>query len=504
MSAASASRGPRDGCHGLVSLTGRLEPWAEELCGEPSRLADWVDLHGSPLNVIDPSPMARNAGELTGPAADAGVKLKIFFARKANKALALVDEALRLGLGVDVASERELRQTLDRGVPAERIVVTAAVKSRGLLDLCRAARPTVVLDNEDELIGLSSTLGPEGPAVAVALRLAPDPAAGRRETRFGLPAAELLALVDRHWPAGSAASRLRIAGVHFHLDGYDPGERVAGLSESFALIDDLRGRGHDAAFVDFGGGIPTSYLDDADEWEHFWREHRAAVRGERDPLTFDGHGLGLSAHDGTIVGRANVYPYHQRPTRAAWLSQILAARVRPPAGSVTVAAAARGRDLELRCEPGRSLVDGCGLTAARVEFRKPRRDGTWLIGVAMNRTQCRSTSDDFLVDPLLLRPRPAADAAIGVGPAPPTPHHRSTGPIDGFLVGAYCIERELLTWRRLCFPLGVDVGDIIVFPNTAGYLMHILESASHQIPLARNLIVGSPGGGGFLDPIEED
>ncbi len=60
---------------------------------------------------------------------------------------------------------------------------------------------------------------------------------------------------------------------------------------------------------------------------------------------------------------------------------------------------------------------------------------------------------------------------------------------EGYLVGAYCIEDELLTWRRLRFPHGVSPGDMIVFVNTAGYQMHILESASHQIPLAANLIV---------------
>ena len=123
-----------------------------------------------------------------------------------------------------------------------------------------------------------------------------------------------------------------------------------------------------------------------------------------------------------------------------------------------------------------------------MEFRKQRRDGTWLIGLAMNRTQCRSTSDDFLVDPLLLRPG-------GTG-------ERATEPIEGYLVGAYCIERELLTWRRLRFPSGVEVGDIVVFPNTAGYLMHILESASHQMPLARNLVLPA-NGEPFIDAIDD-
>ena len=293
---------------------------------------------------------------------------------------------------------------------------------------------------------------------------------------------------------------LPIVGVHFHLDGYDPLDRVAALGESFELIDALRTRGHDPGFVDFGGGIPISYIDDPAQWDRFWSEHRAAVRGDRPPLTFDGHGLGLSLHAGELIGAPNVYPFHQRPIRGAWLEQVLAARPTRSAGSAgsagsaTVAEAARSRGIELRCEPGRSLVDGCGMTAARVEFRKPRPDGSWLIGLAMNRTQCRSTSDDFLVDPLLLRP-----AAAGRHSA----NGRPTGPIEGFLVGAYCIERELLTWRRLVFPHGVEVGDLVVFPNTAGYLMHILESASHQIPLARNLVVRREGDP-VVDPIERE
>ena len=123
-------------------------------------------------------------------------------------------------------------------------------------------------------------------------------------------------------------------------------------------------------------------------------------------------------------------------------------------------------------------MDGCGLTAARVEFRKQRRDGTWLIGLAMNRTQCRSTSDDFLVDPLLLRPATAGEAGTGADRGLPRRRllHRARAP----------------DVAPAALPAAASaVGDIVVFPNTAGYLMHILESASHQIPLARNLVARS-------------
>jgi diaminopimelate decarboxylase len=461
----------RFGCAGVAALPARLEPWQLELCSRPELLAEWLEHYGSPLNVLDPALLARNGEELRSVADAAGVELKIFFARKANKALAFVDAAVRSGLGIDVASEQELAQVLARDVPGSEIVVTAAVKPRALLELCAASGSTVVIDNADELTLLAEVAESAGRDTPVAFRLAPEVAPS---TRFGLPTAEIIRLADRFAP--DPRSRLAVTGLHFHLDGYEAADRVAALGETLDLADALRSRGHHLTFVDIGGGIPMSYLESGADWSGFWSAYDAGVAGVRAPLTFDGHAL------------SSCYPSFQRSRRGPWLSCVLQGEVFTRAGREIAAAALGRRGLQLRCEPGRSLLDGCGLTAARVEFRKQRRDGTWLIGLAMNRTQCRSTSDDFLVDPLLLR---AADD--GDEPAPPS--------IEGYLVGAYCIERELLSWRRLRFPRGVAVGDIVVFPNTAGYLMHSLESASHQIPLAHNLVTGSEMPA-FLDAIE--
>ena len=126
--------------------------------------------------------------------------------------------------------------------------------------------------------------------------------------------------------------------------------------------------------------------------------------------------------------------------------------------------------MRLHLEPGRSLVDGCGLTLAEVAFTKTRSNGVPLVGLAMNRTQCRTTSDDFLIDPYLVKRAPPSEE------------------IEAFLVCAYCIEDELILRRKIRFPRGVAAGDLVAIPNTAGYFMHILESASHQIPLAKNVV----------------
>lgn len=478
-------------CEGVVALSARLEPWQVELCRRPALVSDWLDEHGSPVNLLDPFPMARNAAELVTAAAGFDIDLGIYFARKANKALAFVDEARRIGLGIDVASERELAQVLQRGQPASALVMTAAVKPTPLLELCISSGTTVVIDNADELLRLEGLADEAGRTVSVALRLAPHLSDDRLQTRFGFASDEAIEAVDRHWPLATD-SNLRIDGAHFHLDGYDAAERVTAIAEALDLVGALRERGHAPAFVDIGGGIPVSYLDCATQWERFWSEHRKGLLGQRTPLTFEGHGLGLIAHEGEIIGRPAVYPYHQHPTRGDWLTEVLAGTVDSRGRKISVAEALREWGLQLRCEPGRGLLDGCGLTAARVVHRKQRRDGTWLIGLEMNRTQCRSTSEDFLVDPLLIRPdarRHTEQSGI------------ETGPVEGYLVGAYCIERDLLTWRRMSFPRGVGVGDIVIFPNTAGYLMHILESSSHQIPLARNLIVTADHRA-LLDPID--
>lgn len=447
----------------MPPLSAKLESWQTRLLEDSAAVAAIVERHGSPVNLIEPGTMARNAEKLQAIAERFDTSLKILFARKANKALSLVDEARRLGLGIDLASEVELSQVLDRGITGEHLMMTAAVKPAALIALCLESGTTIAIDNDDEFALTADLAEAHGARGKIALRLAPDLGPGATETRFGFTAEDALAAARR--APGSAA----ITGVHFHLDGYSATDRVTAIAQSIELVDALREIGHRIQFVDIGGGIPMSYLESEAQWREFWIEHERALAGKRGEVTFENHPL------------RNVYPYHQAPVLGEWFEQILSARI---AGATTVAAALRDRDLQLRCEPGRSLLGGCGITLARVEFRKQRRDGTWLIGLAMNRTQCRSTSDDHLVDPLLVK------TAAGEEPE-----------IEGYLVGAYCIERELLSLRRLRFPDGVAVGDLIAFPNTAGYLMHILESSSHQMPLARNVVVG-PAGATAIDDID--
>lgn len=459
-------------CVGVVALPARIETWQREVLQQPDRLRNWVERHGSPSNLHHPAPFVRNVRALQQIASDRRVDLEVLFARKANKSLVYVDAARDVGAGVDTASEVELSEALAHGCDRRTLVCTAAVKSASLLRTCLAEGVTIVLDNDDELDLVERLAPASGCTAIVSLRFGGfryDDSA--LPTRFGFDLDETAPLLAR-LRAAVDEGRVRVEGVHGHLDGYDVRHRIAAVSQLLPIVDALRADGHPVRHLDIGGGLPMRYLDDEGAWARFQTEHRRALLGEREPITWNNDGYGLHAHDGVLHGTLGLYPMYQDPVAPAWLASLLDAPARGYAATITEVL--RDRALALRIEPGRSLLDGCGMSVARVEHRKRQRDGTWTVGLAMNRTQCATAKPDHAIDPLLV----AADR-----------DEPRTEPIEGWLTGAYCTEAELLTRRRLRFPYGVARGDLVVFPNTAGYLMHFIESRSHRFPLARNLVV---------------
>lgn len=443
-----------------------------------------IQKYGSPLNLIHPKSLQSNLRSLLRVAKDRGIEFQPFFARKANKCLAFVDAALQIGCGVDLASENELEQVLSRNPSGSRLICTAAIKSEALIRRCIERQVVVAIDNEVELERCIRQGEQLGIQPAIAIRLGGFMHKGHKlHTRFGFDIEEIHDHISR-WQANQL--RLKILGLHFHLDGYDVGQRLSAINQCLELLTMLRLKGYQPAFLDIGGGLPVSYLESETQWLNFWEAHRKALIGITEPVTYRNHPLGLLVHQGKILGVPNVYPYFQFRKADQWLASILDSSTE--GSSHTIASRIADLRLELRCEPGRSALDGGGLTAARVEFVKRHPNGDWFVGLAMNRTQCRTSSDDFLVDPLVLSAGSISEFGTGIS--------------SGYFVGAYCTESELLSLRRFSFSCGINVGDIVVFPNTAGYFMHFLESRSHQFPLAKNLVLSDCGLEFELDDID--
>ncbi|WLD24263.1 alanine racemase [Flavobacterium dauae] len=450
-------------------LTPLLHSWVKKLIDNPESLHTAIEQYNSPLNVHSLIPFQENITEYQQVFKELNLKHKIFFARKANKCIAFPITAAQAGEGADTASYRELKQCLDAGISPKDLILTAAVKNEKLLSLAVDNQVTVVLDNFDEWELLKKIVNEKQKKVTVNIRLSGFNFEGKiLHTRFGFSLNESFELIQQ---IHNQERFVNFTGLHFHLNGYSVEQRVAAIEQSIQLVDRLQKLNIITQSLDIGGGYLMNYLADESEWKKFNQELKRAVLEERNPLTYQNDALGIIKINDRLYGEPTVYPYFNHLHKSNLLRTILTA-----AASIyqqPIFQLLQQRNIELRMEPGRSLLDQCGITVAKVAFRKKDTAGNWLFGLEMNRTQLRSSSADFLLDPVHI----------------PKVKNNENNPVEGFLVGAYCLEQELILKRKIAFVQFPQVGDLIIFPNTAGYMMHFFESEAHLFELATNVIL---------------
>lgn len=458
----------------LPRLTPHISEWMRAALNDRPMLATLFEEYGSPLNLHHLQPFGDNYRAYAEVMEQHKLRHLIFFARKANKCVGFVQEAERLGFGVDTASYRELKQCLDNGCHPDRLVLTAAIKNEALVHLAVSHDVLIVVDNRDECALVNAVAHKLGKKPAVGVRIGGFEVDGERlYTRFGFPVIEAVDFVGQELEENY--EQLRFAGFHFHLNGYSPRERGAALVETVQCAAALRERGIETQFIDMGGGLLMNYLRDKGQWEAFMRALKQAVQGERPPVTFGNNSLGLQVVDGQVYGEPSVYPYYNELAGPDFLAEVLTYQ---GGDGQTAAQLLREYDIQLRMEPGRSMLNQTGMTVAKVAFRKWDSREDLLVGLEMNRSQLFSSSADFLLDPLMVYHEKETVAAL-----PP-----EVGTAEGYFVGAYCLEQDIVLKRKLPFAHIPEIGDWVAFPNTAGYMMHFYETEAHLFELATNLM----------------
>ncbi|NKI41917.1 alanine racemase [Streptomyces physcomitrii] len=402
-----------------------------------------------PFHFVLPDAFTANLLALRDVLAEAAVDGFVYYAKKANKAAVFVERAAAGGAGVDVASAAELREALGHGVRGEHLMVTGPAKGTGLLRLALQHGATVAVDALDELdqviaLALAGRLRP----ARVLLRVLPPT---QPHSRFGMNEDELATALKRCREAGDA---LRMEGFSFHLSGYALQPRAELAAQLVDLCATARSQGLAADRISIGGGLPVSYTD-ADSWHTFLADQR--------PAHF---------HAEKAFRSGDFYPYHSPVAGAEAVAALLA--VRPADGERTLAELIRQAGVELLLEPGRALLDQAGATVFRVQGVKDR-EGYRIVtvdGTSLSLSE-QWFNSEFLPDPVLV-PRERA-ARSGEFPA-------SVG-------AATCLESDMLTWRKIAFPQPPRVGDLLLYPNTAGYQMDSNESPFHDLPLPPKVVV---------------
>ncbi|MFC5856286.1 Y4yA family PLP-dependent enzyme [Streptomyces chlorus] len=444
-----------------------------------------VDALGSPLNILLPEVIAENTARFRAVYHRYHLAGRVYFAHKANRSSAL---ARRLAaedvaaVGIDVASPEELQHALSCGFTRDRIMATGP-KDAGFLWPAARVGATVNLDSPGELELLSGLVRKHGlRRAAVLVRLSGfESATGHggagtrlrsRRSRFGTPlrdAQPLLAALERHTDA------VEWTGVAYHLDTTGVEEKVRALEQCVLFMDDCRARGLAPRAVDIGGGFGVGYVAEAGEWERWTTALSESVLGGRPPLTWRGHGYGLRNEGGTVRGAAALYPGHRPTAGPGYLDELLS--LPAPVLGRTPATLLLEHLHDLHIEPGRSLVDQCGLSLAWVLDVRPADSdvGHYLVRLGMNAGDMSLEEHGVLVDPVLL--------------ARGEPEKGDEEPVGVFLAGNLCLEADLITRRLVHLPRLPRVGDLLAFANTAGYAMGFHAHRAQRQPLARTVAV---------------
>lgn len=435
--------------HGPERLKPLLDPVIACLINNyPQALLELVTQQGSPLNLVWPHAFQINAAALQNVLRQYGVRHAIFYGAKANKSQSLLGAATTSGIGIDVSSIHELDAALRAGMPAERLCATGPAKTAVFHRALVLHGSLICVDSLEEFDHLKAVLQsiPAPVKARVLLRYRPQSCPA---SRFGMGADELLQCLQQLTEHSGA---FNFEGFHFHLGGYGYGNRVQAFRELTGFVDAAREMGLDPDMIDIGGGLPMRYIEP--------QAYANFLQNDNIPSSYYNHTVPES-----------FYPYGSSLTACQWLALFLEADHSP---GQSIANYLKTQNIILALEPGRSLVDQAAISLFRITRIKQLAHNKAVIFVEGSSFSACETwfSSEYLVDPILISTKN-------------TPRM----PMQSYIAGHSCLDDDVLTHRLIKFNTTPQAGDLLIYANTAGYQMDLLENEFHRHPLPRRMMV---------------
>ena len=279
-----------------------------ELHAEAVPLSEIAKRYGTPCYVY--SRAALTEAYLGFDTAFAGRDHLLCYAVKANASLAVLNLLARLGSGFDIVSGGELARVLAAGGDARKIVFSGVGKSA---DEMRQALAAGILcfnvESESELTRLERVAAEAGKTAPVSLRINPDIdprthpyiATGLRESKFGVPYKEALALYRR----ARELPHLATAGIGCHIGSQitELEPFVAALDRTLELADCLYAEGMAVSHIDIGGGLGIRYQHESPPAIRDYARAVTARLGARAVKLLLEPGRALMGHAGVLLMR---------------------------------------------------------------------------------------------------------------------------------------------------------------------------------------------------------
>ncbi len=243
----------------------------------------------------------------------------VCYAMKANSNQAVLRVFAKLGAGMDVVSEGELRRARAAGVPGQRITFSGVGKTRAELALGLAENILCFnVESEAELELLSEIATGKSVTAPVAIRVNPDIDAkthakistGKAENKFGIPIGRARDIYAR----AAALPGIAVTGIDMHIGSQitDLQPFDAAFKRLAELVRVLRADGHRIDHVDLGGGLGIPYGPD-DDVAKFGPDRYAAIArrhmAELDVTLVLEPGRFLVGNAGILVSRVILVKY---------------------------------------------------------------------------------------------------------------------------------------------------------------------------------------------------
>lgn len=94
-------------------LQARTNKYLQTILDDKTRIEGLVTEYGSPLNVLLPTNFSKNIQNFQSVLDSQPCQYQIYYAHKSSTSQVFLEQSLRDGIGIDVASEEELQHALD-------------------------------------------------------------------------------------------------------------------------------------------------------------------------------------------------------------------------------------------------------------------------------------------------------------------------------------------------------------------------------------------------------
>ena len=462
-----------------ATTTARLEALLER---HSSAIEHAIDRFELPIHLFFLSEMEENATAFRRVADQHYAHTVIAFASKSNPCRGAIRAAQRLGLGVDAASEYELRAALEEGVPPEKIICNGNAKTDLYLRAAADAGALVAVDNADELAGLEGL--PDGhEPVRILVRFRGMPLAGLTSedqttaadwTKFGFHVDEADALFERI----AASPRIRFAGISAHIGtqianpvGY---ERL--LPHMLGLAELAQSKGMTVDAINIGGGFPVSFLTE-ETWQRFSHALYQRLLDTSSPtgsVTWTDLPMGYAHVRGgqgekRWIGKA----YWTARPGAHMLQHLLTV---PLADGTQAIDRLKGLgEPELIVEPGRALMASAGVTISQVMgSQQVLGHPVVSLNMGINNHGTNLISPDIF--PTAVLPRKASDQEI-----------------DAFLAGRLCFSGDMISKAKISLNRRPVRGERFALFHTGAYGADHFASNSCGFPLPAKVAIRDDG-----------